>query len=242
MRGIIDNEYKVIEKILNAESSKDWTIGSGKVVLLLAKHYYSLEGEKATRETIFEHINSFIKTKMDKYSPKKWADLINNVIDTVVKNEWYEPIRVEKIEITKVEWENILELDNTQLEKVAFAILCYVKMYKARSSSKDRVDDLAYILMEAGLRGSLENKLLFADLRDKGYLQLGTAKHMYAKPLYINEESEPYIIIDNFDKIITYYDEFKNGVKYKVCSRCNGRFKETSKRNNSTFCGKCSKK
>ena len=238
MKGVIDNEYKIIEELLESTSS-DWSIGAGKVVLLLAKHYYSLEGRETSREVIFNHINNFIKERVDKYSPKKWSDLINNVIDTVIKNEWYEPIKVDKIEITRKEWEKIIELDDNKLERVAFIILCYVKLYKARRSSKDRVDDLSYILTEASCRGVIKDKLLIADLRDKGYVQIGNLKHMYVKPLYIYEDSEPYIIIDNFDKVITYYDEYRNNVKYRECTQCGKRIKVTN--NKKKYCSACAK-
>ena len=83
------------------------------------------------------------------------------------------------------------------------------------------------------------NKLLLADLKDLGLIEIGTLKYMFVKPLYINEESNKYINIDNFDKVVTYYDEYKNGVKYKTCKECGKRFKRRS--NNDKYCQKCAK-
>ena len=96
------------------------------------------------------------------------------------------------------------------------------------------------ILKESGLRAVDENKILFADLRDLGLILIGTLKHMFVKPLYINEESDKYINIDNFDKVVTYYDEYKNGVKYKTCKICGKRFKD-KKYSPSKYCQKCAR-
>ena len=239
MRGIIISESKAVERLLNCESSSDWGIGMGKVVMLIGKYYYSLG---LNRQEVYKSINSYLKERMDKYTPKKWSELVNNVLDTIEKNEWYNLIDIDSISITKAEWNTIVGIGNIKLEKIAFVLLCYIKVYKAQGRSKDRVENLSDILLEAKLKGKKEDKLLFADLKDLGLIQIGNLKYMYIKPLYINEESEEYIKIDNFDKVVTYYDEYKNGVKYGRCKVCNKRFKIINRKDNSSkYCNKCKK-
>ena len=237
MRGIIISESKEVERLLNCESSSDWGIGMGKVVMLIGKYYYSLGLD---RQEVYKNINSYLKERMDKYTPKKWSEMINNILDTIEKNEWYNLIDIDNISITKAEWNTIVGIGNVKLEKIAFVLLCYIKVYKAQGRSKDRVENLSDILLEAKLKGKKEDKLLFADLKDLGLIQIGNLKYMYIKPLYINEESEEYIKIDDFEKVVTYYDEYRNGVKYGRCEVCGKRIK-ISKNNKNKYCNICKK-
>lgn len=237
MRGIIISESKEVERLLNCESSSDWGIGMGKVVMLIGKYYHSLGLD---RQEVYKSINSYLKERMDKYTSKKWSELVNNVLDTIEKNEWYNLINIDSISITKAEWNTIVSIDNVKLEKIAFILLCYIKVYKARGSSKDKVEELTYILKEASITSNNENKLLFADLKDLGLIEIGNLKHMYVKPLYINEESEEYIKIDDFDKVISYYDEYKNGSKYEKCQVCGKRIK-LGKNSKNKYCKECKK-
>ena len=237
MRGIIISESKEVERLLNCESSSDWGIGMGKVIMLMGKYYYSLELE---RQEVYKSINSYLKERMDKYTPKKWSEMINNILDTIEKNEWYNLIDIDSISITKAEWDMIVGIGNVKLEKIAFVLLCYIKVYRARGSKNDRMDNLSDLLTESGFRGVREDKLLIADLKDLGLIQIGTLKHMFVKPLYINEESEEYIKIDDFEKVVTYYDEYRNGVKYGRCEVCGKRIK-ISKNNKNKYCNICKK-
>ena len=238
MRGIIISESKEVERLLNCESSSDWGIGMGKVVMLIGKYYYSLGLD---RQEVYKSINSYLKERMDKYTPKKWSEMINNILDTIEKNEWYNLINVDSISITKAEWNTIVGIGNVKLEKIAFVLLCYIKVYKAQGRSKDRIEELIYILKEASITSNNENKLLLADLKDLGLVQIGTLKHMYVKPLYINEESDEYFKIDDFDKVVSYYDEYKNGIKYGKCKVCNKRIK-LGKNGRSKYCNICARK
>lgn len=238
MRGIIISESKEVERLLNCESSSDWGIGMGKVVMLIGKYYYSLGLE---RQEVYKSINSYLKERMDKYTPKKWSEMINNILDTIEKNGWYNLINIDSINITKAEWDSIVGIGNVKLEKIAFVLLCYIKVYRAQGRSKDRVEELIYILKEASITSNNENKLLLADLKDLGLVQIGTLRHMYVKPLYMNEESDEYFKIDDFDKVVSYYDEYKNGVKYGKCKVCNKRIK-LGKNGRSKYCNVCARK
>lgn len=237
MRGIIISESKEVERLLNCESSSDWGIGMGKVVMLIGKYYYSLGLE---RQEVYKSINSYLKERMDKYTPKKWSEMINNILDTIEKNGWYNLIDVDSISITKAEWDSIVEIGNVKLEKIAFVLLCYIKVYRARGSKNDKIGNLSDLLKESGLQANSENKVLLADLKDLELIEIGRLNHMYVKPLYINEESEKYIIIDNFDKVVTYYDEYKNNTKYGECEICGKRFKE-GKTKRKKYCNKCAR-
>lgn len=238
MRGIIISESKEVERLLNCKSSSDWGIGMGKVVMLIGKYYYSLGLD---RQEVYKSINSYLKERMDKYTPKKWSEMINNILDTIEKNGWYNLIDIDSISITKAEWNTIVGIGNVKLEKIAFVLLCYIKVYKAQGRSKDRVEELIYILKEASITSNNENKLLLADLKDLGLVQIGTLRHMYVKPLYMNEESDEYFKIDDFDKVVSYYDEYKNGVKYGKCKVCNKRIK-LGKNGRSKYCNVCARK
>ena len=64
---------------------------------------------------------------------------------------------------------------------------------------------------------------------------------MFVKPLYINEESDKYFEINNFNKVTTYYDEYKNDIKYRECEICGKRFK-VGKNGRNKYCNVCARK
>ena len=237
MRGIIISESKEVERLLNCESSSDWGIGMGKVVMLIGKYYYSLGLD---RQEVYKSINSYLKERMDKYTPKKWSEMINNILDTIEKNGWYNLIDVDNISITKAEWDTIVGIGNVKLEKIAFVLLCYIKVYRARGSKNDKMNEIANLLLECGIAPNRENKILLADLKDLGLIQIGTLRHMFVKPLYINEESDKYINIDDFEKVVSYYDKYKNGSKYGKCKICGKRVK-LGKNPKNKYCNECKK-
>ena len=238
MRGIIISESKEVERLLNCESSSDWGIGMGKVVMLMGKYYYSLG---LNRQEVYKSINLYLKERMDKYTPKKWSEMINNILDTIEKNEWYNLIDIDSISITETEWDMIVGIGNVKLEKIAFVLLCYIKVYRARGSSNDKMNEIANLLLECGITPNKENKILLADLKDLGLIQIGTLRHMFVKPLYISEESEEYIKIDDFEKVVSYYDEYKNDSKYGKCKLCGKRIK-LGNNGRSKYCNICARK
>ena len=206
MRGIIISESKEVERLLNCESSSDWGIGMGKVVMLMGKYYYSLE---LNRQEVYKSINLYLKERMDKYTPKKWSEMINNILDTIEKNGWYNLIDVDSISITKAEWDTIVGIGNVKLEKIAFVLLCYIKVYRARGSNNDKMNEIGNLLLESIGSGTSNDKLLLADLKDLGLIEVGRLNHMYVKPLYINEENDKYFEINNFNKVIIFFIRFK---------------------------------
>lgn len=239
MRGIIISESKEVERLLNCESSSDWGIGMGKVVMLIGKYYYFLGLD---RQEVYKSINSYLKERMDKYTPKKWSEMINNILDTIEKNGWYNLIDIDSISITKAEWDTIVGIGNVKLEKIAFVLLCYIKVYRARGSNNDKMNEIGNLLLESVGSGTSNDKLLLADLKDLSLIEVGRLNHMYVKPLYINEESDKYFEINNFNKVTTYYDEYKNGTKYGECEICGKRFKIINRKDNSSkYCNKCKK-
>lgn len=239
MRGIIISESKEVERLLNCESSSDWGIGMGKVVMLIGKYYYSLGLD---RQEVYKSINSYLKERMDKYTPKKWSEMINNILDTIEKNGWYNLIDIDSISITKAEWDTIVGIGNVKLEKIAFVLLCYIKVYRTRGSNNDKMNEIGNLLLESVGSGTSNDKLLLADLKDLSLIEVGRLNHMYVKPLYINEESDKYFEINNFNKVTTYYDEYKNGTKYGECEICGKRFKIINRKDNSSkYCNKCKK-
>ena len=238
MRGIIISESKEVERLLNCESSSDWGIGMGKVIMLIGKYYYSLGVD---RQEVYKSINSYLRERMDKYTPKKWSEMINNILDTIEKNEWYNLIDVDSISITKAEWNTIVGIGNVKLEKIAFVLLCYIKVYRARGSKNDKMNEIGNLLLESVGSGTSNDKLLLADLKDLDLIEVGRLNHMYVKPLYINEESDKYFEINNFNKITTYYDEYKNDIKYRECEICGKRFK-VGKNGRNKYCNVCARK
>lgn len=238
MLGIIVNEKEQCEKALN---DNELPTRPMKIIRLIIKKYLS---EGKSKDKVYELIDKFMEKSYEGYNKNKWKNILIKAIDDIKEYNNLELININEIIITKAEWDKILELNNNQLERLAFVLLCYQKVNEIKNPlSNGWINvDLSNAFKEAKIqRGDKTKKLLF-ELKEKEYISLKNSCDSSSIKINYNIKDEEFIVIDSLkdNDIITYYEEFKNSKKYKKCSSCGKRFELNLKaKKEASICKKC---
>ena len=242
MQGIILKETSLLETALNNEKVKKQEIPD--ILVVLARHYFSLGLNK---EEVYHELNEYYKSTEIGYNETVSYTFMNNLINSIYNSGRYNLVDINAISISVDEWDKIIALNDKNAEKLAFVMLAYQKVNELKNPKSNGWinDERTHLLKEAGFtQMTKENKLNFHTLYKCGYI--GKRNAVDATGYLINyrdinvKTSTPKMIITNFEKIITYYDEHKNGNKYKECEMCGKRFK-VSLRSRTVYCSKCRK-
>lgn len=255
MRGVVLKEKKILNEALG-----DAIIHEKPMITIgvLVRYYFStfdsyieckddIEKSKLVKGKVFETVNQFMKDNHNGYIPSKWKGIIDRTIDSYKDREAkWELVDVDNVVITRSEWEIIIKLEDRVLERLAFIMLVYQKINEVKNPNSNGWinQDIMDIFKEAGvtIKGD-KKRLLLNALYKKEYISqsnncLGTS----FKIEYINTDSEDKIIIDNFNNVISYYYEFKDKVKYRVCKECGIRFAWNRDERSRKYCKPCGKK
>ena len=236
MRGVILKETDILKNALNGEMEKK----PMSTLRILAKYYFN-NGD--TKEEVEDKLNKYMKGNYRSYSPSKWKDLISQLVKSVEKYKTYKMIDVDEVNITENEWFSITALNNKQLEKLAFILLVYCKINKIKNPTCDNKINNTFtdIFRECGFRATNETKLLLNELYKLNYISIGLSCNSTSIKINYIEENEDNIkfTIDNFENVITYYEEYKNGKTYIECECCKKRV--IQKTHNVKYCPKCKK-
>ena len=236
MRGVILKETDILKNALNGEMEKK----PMSTLRILAKYYFN-NGD--TKEEVEDKLNKYMKVNYKSYSPSKWKDLLNQLVKSVEKYKNYKMIDVDEVNITENEWFSIITLNDKQLEKLAFILLVYCKINKIKNPACDNKINNTFtdIFKECGFRVTNEVKLLLNELYKLNYISIGLSCNSTSIKINYIEDNENNIkfTIDNFENVITYYEEYKNGKKYIECECCKKRVMQ--KTHNVKYCPKCAK-
>ena len=239
MKGVVLNELDILNNILdNGYIEEKRPLSSLRI---LCKYYL---GKGLDNETIYNKLNEYMKNSYNGYNEANWYGKINGVIKNTRNYNNFEVVNVDKVVITEDEWDKIIELNDKQLERVAFILLVYQKINKFKNKNNDGwiSNTITDIFEESNVKLKKEEKgKLLHKLYKKEYISIkNSCDSNGIKINYINTESKDKIIIDNFVNVISYYYEYKNNEKWKECSVCGKRIKITNNRINS--CKECSRK
>ena len=236
MRGVILKETDILKNASNGEMEKK----PMTTLRVLAKYYF---GNGDSKEAIGDKLNKYMKENYKGYTPSKWKDLISQLVKSVEKYKTYKMVDVDEVNITENEWFNIIALNNKQLEKLAFILLVYCKINKIKNPTCDNKINNTFtdIFKECGFRVTDETKLLLNSLYKLNYISIGMSCNSTSIKINYIEENEDNIkfTIDNFENVITYYEEHKNGKKYTECECCRKRI--ISRTKPKKYCPKCLK-
>ena len=234
MRGVIIKESDILDKALRGEIDKK----PMTTLRVLAKYYFICENDK---EVIENKLNTYMKENYIGYKPSKWKPILGQLVKSVSKYDSFEIKDIDYIEITEGEWNKIIELNNKQLEKLAFILLVYSKINNIRVTNNDnRVNqNITDIFSESHIKMIEENKTLLNILFKKGYLSQGKSCDATAIKVEFGGGDKIKFKVESFANVITYYDEYKNNKKYIKCECCEKRI--LVRGNRVKYCNVCSK-
>lgn len=241
MQGVILKESELLDIALNNKKVKKADIPN--ILVVLSKHYFSLG---LSKEEVYDKLNEYYKSTDIGYNETVSYEFITSLINRIYNSGRFNIVDVDKVVISVDEWSRIISLNDRGAEKLAFSMLVHQKVNEIRNPKSNGWinTERSYLLMDAGFtKQILEVKLHFHTLYKKGYIGKRNAVDATGYLINyrdINAESDPKITITNFEKIITYYDEYRNDNKYKECELCKKRIKVTN--NRIKYCAPCAKK
>lgn len=231
---LILNEKEMVEKSLNeGYIDKKPTV----TIKLLIKHFFSQGMDKIQ---VKASLDAFLKEKLTKYNSVKWDDILTKFIKQYEKD--YSLTVIENVKITSNELNITKQIDNIELEKLAFTYLVYSKIYnQINKNHSDWVNaDRKEIFKDSKVNASVnKQRLMVNDLITLKLIESSRRNNCSNKKvLFADHDSEPEIIIDDFRDFIYFYLRWK-GERIGNCENCKKLFK--LKNNKMKYCGSCAK-
>ena len=224
MLGLILNETEIVNKTLIG--GLDLPSKPSKVIRMIIKNMII---NNNSDNDIKELVSKLLEKNYGKnYNKNYWSKYIDSTVKSLKKKE-NKMIDIDKVNIYKEELETIKSLNNIRLEKLAFILLVYCKINKqVNPLINDKINiPLTNIIKESCLNKNNDSKLLLNELYKKEFIHQGNSCDGTAiQILYIRNEGEIEFTIDDLRDYqpITWYLEYRLGLKYKKCKRCGKRF------------------
>ena len=242
----IANERKYVKDMI-----KNKTLNSsrpGKDLNSLIKYVYECNPQ-ITKNDLINTVNEILfEIVKDEKAISRWQvsikEYVENFLSSATKFKGLS--HVESICLTEAELKKIQEINNKKLEKVAFALLVYLKINNSIRGNLDNVycpsdtKDLKIIKSIVGMQITVANlALLMKQLQDLGYTSNGIGGAVNCKINYIENSSKIAIEIKDFNvnHLITYYDSYKKSIKLTHCEVCGAVVAIAS--NRTKYCKKC---
>ena len=239
MLGLILNETEIVNKTIVGDL--ELPSKPSKVIRLIIKNMII---NNNSEDDIKELVSKLLEKNYGKnYNKNYWSKYIDSTVKSLKKKE-NKMIDVDKVNIYKEELETIKSLNNIRLEKLAFILLVYCKINKQVNpliNNKINIP-LTNIIKESCLNKNNDSKILLNDLYKKEFIHQGNSCDGTAiQILYARNEGELAFIIDDLRDYqpITWYLEYRQGIKYKKCEKCGKRFEVKS--NKKVKCNECQK-
>lgn len=237
MRGVITDEYKILEETLNGEIKN--VMNSQNI--LIKKCIEDDMSKEATTEFVLQYLKKIIKN----YSIKKNRDNIINSYSHYKKNN-KNIIKIKNVDITENEWNNIIQLNNENLERIAFIMLIYEKI---NEHITPECNGWINISGSNIFRESIKNHkityndflLLLNKLLKLEYISQKNSNASTAIHINYLESGNVKFKIEDFENVISYYDENRYGIVFSKCKECGIRIEQNSKKQK-LYCKRCAKK
>ena len=257
MLGVILNETEILDKF-----KKDYEIPSHikitDVITMLIRDYYLIEiekkdsDEKEIRTIIYKNIMSDLeKAYKDEFVYTRWDKTVQSMVNRFYtnKNKYQSTLEkndIKEIFITENELSTIKNLNDLILEKIAFILLVYAKIYNIQLKGENDYwvnQNCNTICKEArvGAKGN-EQKLKLNQLYKKEYISMSNLNNRTSiKVNYVDKEqikTENCLVITNFEGVIYQYLIWR-GEKWKQCEVCGKWIKISG--NRMKYCNTCCK-
>jgi len=231
---IILNEKQMLEKSLNDGYIDDKTTSTIK---LLAKHYFSI-GQNI--EQVINSIENFMDKNYHNFNIADWQNTISKSVKYVSKYNSFDLLDINKVEIYQEELEIIKDINNLRLEKLAFILLVYSKIYNqmnkndsnwVNSSLKDIFSDTKMAV------STKEQGLMINKLGGMGVVEVSKKVDCTnIKVLFTKSNGDVAFEVNDFRDIVFYYLKWI-GEDISNCDECARLIKVNS--NRQKFCPTC---
>jgi hypothetical protein len=232
---IILNEKKYAENALqNGEVDKYPTTTLRVIIKYLFR-------KNMSEEQIYGLIDDFIKKHLKDYNDVSRQKKIDDLISQV-RNDESNLLEIEQINITEKELDIIRNLNEIKLEKLAFVLLVYSKIYNIKnnnntywinSSTRDIFSDCKIAIVKK------KQELLIHELINLGLVEIShIVDNTSIKIRFADENSSVGIVITDFRDFVYYYLKWR-GEKIGECDECDRLFK--ANRNIHKYCKDCAK-
>lgn len=207
-------------------------------IRILVKHFLSIGMNK---EQTYESINKFLVENYKEYNSVNWYKIIKGIINKIYKSKNYQMFDVKPIKITESEINKIKILNDIKLEKLAFVLLVYAKIYNQMNNNDSNWvnEHHRHIFSDAKIAVTKnEQGKMIHTLKEKGYVDVSVMVDCTnIKVNYIENDSEIAITISDFRNFVYEYLKYFSPDKYIQCTECNKLIKPTN--NRQIYCGEC---
>lgn len=215
---LILNEKQVLD-----ESLKNGYVDTNKpsnTIRILVRYYFSIGMNKPQ---IIDTINNFFELNMPDFNSVKWQQSINNMISYVSRKKDYALSNVEKVEITEHELDTIKNINNIKLEKLAFSLLVYAKIYNQLNGKDENWvnEQHKYIFSDAKVVVNIKDQgKMIHNLRELGLVGSSImVSSTNIKVNFVDMDSPIILTISDFRNFTYEYLRLK-GINIRSCEKC----------------------
>lgn len=244
---IILNERKFAEECLEKGEMLSTPF---QTLSILARYYYYIKNYKPKQ--IRQSLSDFLKKAYFPYAKNevydsestftdKWDDIIDKIVKKVKKFKLYE---TEPIPITEAELKTIGQINSIKLEKLAFTLLCFAKLWNCRNelnnnwTNTNRYD----IKRSSKVNAGKQYAFLEGELYKRGLIEFAKSNtNLNCRVLFIDDSSKVVLRISDFRCLGYEYAKYK-GADYIKCKKCGILFlqKNKGRGGRKQYCKDCS--
>lgn len=232
--SIVLNEYEWAERMINNHE-----LGKKPIETLNRVAKYYLENKYSKRE-IRKMLDTFLTQCDPSASLVHWSDTLDKVAKNVGK---FPLIRLDGVDITKNELEQIETLGGKQVRRLAFTLLCVAKYWDVVSESNNHWVNSPdkEIMQMANINTSIKRQsLMFAELREAGFIKFSKKIDNLNVQVLFMEPGETALHIQDFRNIG--YQYLKHyGAPYFKCVNCGitVKIQEPARGRRQKYCPSC---
>jgi hypothetical protein len=232
---LILNEKLVLDKALK-EGIYDKKKPTNTIRLLI-KHFYIIGQNK---DQAMASVEDFMTKNFEGYNQVKWQKLLNKMIKDL-QNNIGELFVVNNIKISSNELNAIKSINNNRMEKLAFVLLVYAKIYNQMNGNQSNWinSELKDIFSDTKMAiGSTEQGKMIHKLKELGLLDISKRVDCTNIKILFVDENDVTIEINDFRDFVYEYLRW-NGEKIINCENCNILVLQTN--NKTKYCKACAK-
>lgn len=233
---LILNEREMLDKALKQGYIDDKPLNTIRV---LCKYYFSIGQDK---NQVYDSIDNFMTKNYKNYIMVDWKDVIKKTINSVYNRKDFSLYEVKNVVIYKKELDVIRTIKNERLEKLAFVLLAYAKLYNQINKNNKNWVNAPYDDVFA-------DTLISANTEDKDKFvyklkQLGLVKPSMRNDsenicvLFVEQDGEEVMVINDFRNFVYEYMRYC-GERISKCEECGILIKLAS--GATKYCSKCAR-